>query len=183
LRMVGDTSVFKNIEVSRRHGTQSAKVSRRRETLWPVCTHFSCSFCSFRYPEDSVPPPDSNPATNPAPSSAEDLSQQALDLLAANRPVEAVQAFRAAIAADSKCFEAHHGLIRALRDAGQLEQAVAAALALTALTPGDPLAHTALSISLQAAGHVPEAEAAAARARILEWKIQLQSQPNESVTP
>ncbi|MGB6721283.1 MAG: hypothetical protein WBE72_10840, partial [Terracidiphilus sp.] len=73
--------------------------------------------------------------------------------------------------------EAHHGLVRALRDAGQIEPSVAAALALTALTPADPLAHTALSISLQHGGHVPEAEAAAARARVLEWKIQLQSPP------
>jgi Flp pilus assembly protein TadD len=48
-------------------------------------------------------------------------------------------------------------------------------LALTALTPDDPLAHTALSISLQQAGHIPEAEAAAARARVLEWRAQLRS--------
>ena len=61
-----------------------------------------------------------------------------------------------------------------MRDAGRFEQSIAAALALTALTPSDPLAHTALSISLQRAGHIPEAEAAAARARILEWKIELQ---------
>lgn len=100
-----------------------------------------------------------------------------MDLLAANRPAEAAEAFRAAIAVDERFFEAHHGLVRALRDAGRLEQAIAAALALTALTPGDPLAHTALSISLQAAGHVPEAEAAAARARILEWKQQLSAGP------
>jgi hypothetical protein len=46
------------------------------------------------------------------------------------------------------------------------------------LTPADPLAHTALSIALQHAGHIPEAEAAAGRARILEWKIQLQSPPD-----
>ncbi len=58
---------------------------------------------------------------------------------------------------------------------------MAAALALTALTPNDPLAHTALSISLQHASHVPEAEAAAARARILEWKVQLQSPPDEEL--
>jgi hypothetical protein len=54
---------------------------------------------------------------------------------------------------------------------------IAAALALTALTPSDPLAHTALSISLQSAGHIPQAEAAAARARVLEWKIQLEFPP------
>lgn len=108
---------------------------------------------------------------------AEDLSQRGLDLLAAGQPLEAAQAFRSAVDLDERCFEAHHGLIRALRDGGRLEQSIGAALALTALTPGDPLAHTALSISLQTAGHIPEAEAAAARARILEWKMQLQSPP------
>jgi len=107
--------------------------------------------------------------------SAEALSQRGIELLAENQPSEAARAFRQAIATDPQHFEAHHGLVRSLRDAGQLEQSVGAALALTALTPDDPLAHTALSISLQTAGHVPEAEAAAARARILEWKIQLQS--------
>ncbi len=110
---------------------------------------------------------------------SEDLSQQGIDLLAAGSAQEAVHAFRAAIDADPANYEAHHGLVRALREVGRLEQAVATALALTALTPNDPLAHTALSISLQVAGHVPEAEAAAARARILEWKQQLQSAPPE----
>lgn len=102
-----------------------------------------------------------------------------MDLLAAGHAADAAQLFREAIAADRALFEAHHGLVRALRDAGRHEQSIAAALALTALTPGDPLAHTALSISLQQGGHVPEAEAAAARARVLEWKIQLESPPGE----
>jgi Flp pilus assembly protein TadD len=109
--------------------------------------------------------------------------QRGLDLLAGGQPAEAAIAFRAAIAAGSDNadaqIEAHHGLIRALRDAGQLNQSVGAAMALIALTPEDPLAHTALSISLQHAGHVPQAEAAAARARVLEWKVQLQSAPEK----
>jgi Flp pilus assembly protein TadD len=117
--------------------------------------------------------------------SVEELSLRGMDLLAAGSPADAAEAFRAAIAwSESRGgpmtaahIEAHHGLIRALRDAGRLEQSIGAALALTALTPGDPLAHTALSISLQQAGHVPQAEAAAAKARVLEWKIQLQSPP------
>lgn len=103
-----------------------------------------------------------------------------MELLAAGKPVEAARAFRAAIAADDHYYEAHHGLVRALRDAGQLENAIGAALALTALTPNDPLAHTALSISLQTAGHIAEAEAAVAKARIAEWKIQLQSPSGET---
>jgi Flp pilus assembly protein TadD len=112
-------------------------------------------------------------------SAADSLSLRALDLLATGQPAEAAQAFQAAISADPAHVEAHHGLVRALRDAGQLDQSVAAALALTILTPTDPLAQTALSISLQQGGHIPQAEAAAARARILEWKQQLQSPPNQ----
>jgi Flp pilus assembly protein TadD len=112
-------------------------------------------------------------------SEAQDLFEQGLDLLAAGFAAEAVCAFRTAVAIDPAYYEAHHGLVRALRDAGELEKSVAAALALTALTPADPLAHTALSISLQQAGHVPEAEVAATRARIQEWRVQLQSPPTE----
>jgi len=103
-----------------------------------------------------------------------------MNLLAEGLPIEAERAFRAAIAADAANYEAHHGLIRALRDAGRLEQSIGAALALTALTPDDPLAHTTLSISLQYAGHIPEAEAASARARVVEWKLQLKSPPDQS---
>ncbi len=117
--------------------------------------------------------------TSTNPKAARTHFQDGLDLLAAGQSTEAARAFRSAIAADEHFYEAHHGLVRALREAGQLEAAIGAALALTALTPNDPLAHTALSISLQTAGHIPEAEAAAARARILEWKIQLQSSPGE----
>jgi Flp pilus assembly protein TadD len=118
------------------------------------------------------------PAVTEIPTS-DALSHRGLDLLAAGSPAEAAHAFRAAIAADPAHVEAHHGLIRALRDAGQLDQSVTAAVALTVLTPNDPLAHTALSIALQQAGRIPEAEAAAGRARILEWKFQLQSAPGE----
>jgi Flp pilus assembly protein TadD len=116
-------------------------------------------------------------------SPADSLSQRALDLLAAGSPAEAAQAFRAAIAADPAHGEAHHGLIRSLRDAGQIDESVAAARALTGLTPNDPLAHTALSISLKNAGHIPEAEAAAGRARILEWRLQLQFPPGPDLQP
>lgn len=108
-------------------------------------------------------------------STADSLSHRGLDLLASGSAAEAAQAFRAAIAADPGHVEAHHGLIRALRDAGQPNQAVGAAMALTVLSPDDPLAHTALSIALQHAGHIDQAEAASTRARILEWKQQLQS--------
>jgi len=117
------------------------------------------------------------------PTTADSFSHIALELLANAKPEEAAKAFRAAIAADPSHVEAHHGLIRALRDAGQPNNAVAAAMALTVLTPQDPLAHTALAIALQHAGHIEQAETASARARILEWKQQLQSPPVETLLP
>jgi predicted Zn-dependent protease len=113
-------------------------------------------------------------------NSAASFCERGIALLGAGDAAGAANAFRAAITADPGHVEAHHGLVRALRDAGQLNHSVAAAMALTVLTPEDPLAHTALSISLQAAGHVPQAEAAAARARILEWKAQLNAPPDEA---
>jgi Flp pilus assembly protein TadD len=125
---------------------------------------------------DALPAPDARPATDAH-------FQRGLDLLAAGSAAEAAQAFRAAIAAEPAHVEAHHGLIRALRDAGQLNNSVAAAMALTVLTPNDPLAHTALSIALQHAGHIEQAEAASARARILEWKLQLQESPKQESQP
>jgi Flp pilus assembly protein TadD len=112
-------------------------------------------------------------------NNADAFSQHGLELIAAGNPSEAAREFRAAIAADENHVEAHHGLVRALHDCGRLEESIGAALRLTVLTPHDPLAHTALSISLQQAGHIPEAEAAAARARVLEWKIALESPKEE----
>jgi Flp pilus assembly protein TadD len=110
---------------------------------------------------------------------ATSLFERGLKLLASGLPVEAANAFRAAVAIDPDFVEAHHGLVRALRDAGRLNQSVAAAMALTVLTPNDPLAHTTLSISLREAGYVAQAEAASARARIVEWKMQLKTPPDE----
>jgi tetratricopeptide (TPR) repeat protein len=119
----------------------------------------------------------------PVPSSADELSQRGVEFLAAGDALSAALAFREAIAADPEHLEAHHGLIRALRDAEQFEAAVTAAQALTVLAPHDPLAHTSLSIALQKAGHIPEAESAAARARILEWKRQLADDPKPDAKP
>lgn len=111
---------------------------------------------------------------------AELLSQRGRDLLAGGRPAEAAQAFRAAIASNENHFDAHHGLVQALRDAGRLEQSIAAALELTVLNPTDSRAFAALSISLQRAGYVMEAEAALDRARIVQWAVDLRTLPKRT---
>ena len=105
--------------------------------------------------------------------------EYALEQIAAGDLAGAISAFRTALQTDPDNLEAHHGLVRALCDADQPDGAVAVALALTVLTPGDPLAHTSLSIALQQAGQIPQAEAAAGRARILEWKQQLSADADQ----
>ena len=115
----------------------------------------------------------------PTESPAESLAQQGLEHLHNGDPTAAANSFAAAIATNPNHIEAHHGLIRALTDSGQLDAAITAAKRLTELTPDDPLAFAGLSIALQRAGSIPEAESAAGRARILEWKHQLAGAPPE----
>jgi tetratricopeptide (TPR) repeat protein len=104
---------------------------------------------------------------------AETLYYEGLDRLAEGDPVRAAACFRAAMVADASLFDARHGLIRALRDAGELDQGIVEAMALTEDAPDDPLAFTALSILYQHKGMIPEAEAASTRAKLLDWKRQL----------
>jgi len=109
---------------------------------------------------------------------AEQLSQQGMNLLAEGLPIEAERAFRAAIAADAANYEAHHGLIRALRDAGRLEQSIGAALALTALTPMTLCTYDA--IYLVAIRRTIPKRSSIRAARVVEWKLQLKSPPDQS---
>ena len=86
---------------------------------------------------------------------------------------QAVEEYRAALAADSGFVDALHGLSRALQNLNRLDEAIEAANQISALDPEDVLAHTSLSILYQKKGMIPEAEAEANKARVLGWKQQL----------
>src|SRR5271170_3343804 len=103
---------------------------------------------------------------------ARQVHDQALDLVANGDPAAAGK-FREALALDPNLDEARHGLVRALQDAGDYDQAIATALSLIEREPDDPLAHTSLSILYQHKGMVPEAEAEALKAKLLGWKLEL----------
>ena len=51
---------------------------------------------------------------------------------------------------------------------------------MTELSPDDEMSYTVLSRLYQQKGMVPEAEAVAAKARMLDWKRQLQEQKENS---
>jgi tetratricopeptide (TPR) repeat protein len=102
-----------------------------------------------------------------------DLYDQAVDLVAEGKMDDAVARYRDAIALDADFADGWQGLALALNQMGRHPEAIEAAKRLCELTPDDILAHTTLSRIYQAADMIPEAEAAGAQARILDWKRQL----------
>jgi tetratricopeptide (TPR) repeat protein len=108
--------------------------------------------------------------------SKEDLYDDAVDLFGDGKLEEAVAKYKEAIALDPAFADAWHGLAMAYNDMGNHQEAIEAGKKLCELTPDDVLAHTSLSRFYQAANMVPEAEAEGAKARMLDWKRQLQEQ-------
>ncbi len=104
---------------------------------------------------------------------AEDHYYAALDLMADGKLDAAVAAYQESLTADPSFTEAMHGLARALQDLQRYDDAIAVANRLAEIDPDDVLAHTSLSVLYQKKGMIPEAEAEAAKARVLGWKQQL----------
>jgi Flp pilus assembly protein TadD len=113
-------------------------------------------------------------------SSATDQYYDAIDKVADGDLAGAVAAFRSCLADDPSMLDAMHGLIRALKDLGELDEAIRVALRLAEIDPDDVLAHTSLSILYQNKGMVPEAEAEATKAKLLGWKFQLRQQREDA---
>jgi len=104
---------------------------------------------------------------------SQDLYDQAVDSIAEGKLDEAVDAYRRALAIEPTFADAWEGLSMAYADKGMWEEAVNAAKRVVELSPDDQLGYTNLSRIYQRAGNVPEAEAWAAKARVLDWKTQL----------
>ena len=104
---------------------------------------------------------------------AEERYDAAIEKLAEGDLRGAIEGFRASLWADAGFRDASHGLIHALKNAGELSEAIAVTHALIESDPDDVLAHTSLSILYQHQGKISEAEAAATRAKLLGWKQEL----------
>jgi Flp pilus assembly protein TadD len=115
--------------------------------------------------------------------SPEDKYYDAIDRVANGDLTGAVTGFRSCLDDDPSMLDAMHGLIRALQDLGELDEAIHVAQQLSRLDPEDVLAHTRLSILYQHKGMVPEAEAEALKAKLLGWKLQLRQQEQKPGTP
>ncbi len=103
----------------------------------------------------------------------EDCYLRGVDLFALGRHEEAIRAYEEALAVDPNYTDALHGLAQSYAAKEEFDRAIEAAKRIAEIDPEDVLAHTSLSIFYQKKGMIPEAEAAAAQARILGWKQQL----------
>jgi Flp pilus assembly protein TadD len=134
------------------------------------------------FPSEDIMVANMPPATDKH-ATPEDSYYDAIDKVANGDLAGAVVAFRACLADDPSMLDAMHGLIRALKDLGELDEAIRVALRLAEIDPDDVLAHTSLSILYQNKGMVPEAEAEATKAKLLGWKLQLRQQRQDTGIP
>jgi tetratricopeptide (TPR) repeat protein len=105
--------------------------------------------------------------------SAEELYDRGVDLFSEGKYDDAISAYEQALAADPGFVDALHGLAMAQAQKGDLAAAIESAKRIITAAPEDPMGFTTLSILYQRNDQVPEAEAAANQARVLEWKQQL----------
>ncbi len=110
----------------------------------------------------------------------EALYDEGLDLAFEGRFEEAMARYHEALAIDPDYSDAVHALAMVLADSDRLDEAIEWGKRLCELTPNDVLAHTSLSTFYQRKGLIPEAEAAGAKARMLDWKRQLAGEPEKT---
>jgi Flp pilus assembly protein TadD len=101
-----------------------------------------------------------------------------LKLFGQNKFEEAIAEYRLSLEQRADWAEVIHALATAQSKLGRQDEAIATLERVIELTPNDPFAFTSLSIFLQRQGKIPEAESAAAKARMLAWKEELKKNPN-----
>lgn len=98
----------------------------------------------------------------------EELYDVADQLKEAGKLEEAVAKFQELVAQDPAYSLAHSALAVVLTKLGRHSEAIGHGLKVCELEPRDPFSFTAMSVTFQRAGRIPEAEDAMARARMLQ---------------
>ena len=98
----------------------------------------------------------------------EELYDAADKLREAGELEQAVAKYQEILAQDANYALAHSALSVVLTKLGRHNEAIAHGIKVCELEPRDPFSFTALSVTFQRAGKIPEAEDAMARARMLQ---------------
>lgn len=100
-----------------------------------------------------------------------------MKLFGVDRHAEAIEEYAKALSLSPDWTDALHALATSYSKLGRQDEAIATVQRIIELEPDDAFAYTSLSIFLQRKGQIPEAEAAAAKARMLNWKQELKTNP------
>lgn len=95
----------------------------------------------------------------------EALYDEAIKLKDDGNLEQAIAKMQALVEQDESYALAHSALAKMLTDTGNHPDAIKHALKVTELEPNDPFSFTALSVTYQRGGFIPEAEDAMAKAR------------------
>ncbi len=117
-----------------------------------------------------MPPPHDTDDT----TEVEELFYRGSDLHGEGRYDEALRCFERCLELDPGYTDALLGQAMVYVAREEYDRAIELGKRLVELTPGDPLAFTNLSLFYQRAGRIEEAEEAGARARMLDWKRQIE---------
>lgn len=98
----------------------------------------------------------------------EELYSQAEQLKDQGQMAEAAEVLQTLVAQDAQYSLAHSALAVILGRLGRHDEAIRHGLAVCQLEPNEPFSFTAMSVTFQRAGKIPEAEDAMARARMLQ---------------
>lgn len=104
---------------------------------------------------------------------SQELYDEAVDCIAEGQLDAAIAKYQQAVALDATFADAWEGLSMAYADKEMWAEAIEAAKKVVELNPDEQLGFTNVSRIFQRAGNVPEAEAWAAKARVLDWKAKL----------
>ena len=103
----------------------------------------------------------------------EELFYEGSDLHGEGRHDEAMERFERCLSIDPNYLDALLGKAMVHLGKGEFDEAIACGKRIVELAPDDILAHTNLSVFYQRAGKIAEAEEAAAKAKVLDWKRQI----------
>jgi tetratricopeptide (TPR) repeat protein len=101
-----------------------------------------------------------------------------LKLFGQDKHAEAIEEYKQALELSPDWTEAMHALATAYSKLGRQDEAIEVVQRIIELEPEDAFAYTSLSIFLQRKGLIPEAEQAAAKARMISWKQELKNNPD-----
>lgn len=103
----------------------------------------------------------------------DELFYEGSDLHGEGKHEEAMACFERCLDIDPDYVDALLGKAMVHLSQKRFDEAIVCGKRIVELTPDDVLAHTNLSVFYQRAGMIPEAEEAAAKAKVLDWKRQI----------